>query len=126
MKKIKIVDDMVNSHTLTYVRPEFVLLMEEILAYGHRKHASESFQSAVLTQDFQRRGDRLSSNTILHHIHAHALDYEQRIPHDHFSDLAHQLAAIAVNAMMECYFLIGEERAKLEEVGESRSPETEE
>ena len=123
---MRIIIEDVSAQEMEYVRPEFVLLMEEILAYGHRKHASESFQSAVLAQDFQRRGDRLSSNTILHHIHAHALDYEQRIPHDHFSDLAHQLAAIAVNAMMECYFLIGEERAKLEEVGESRSPETEE
>ena len=98
----------------TYLRPEFLDLMEEILAYGHQKHSTESFQSAVLAGNHIRLGDRLSTNTILTHIHLHALDYEQEVLHDHFDDLEHQLAAIAVNAMMECYFLLGEQRDKIE------------
>ena len=123
--KLLIVEDNNNFRDVKYVRPEFVVLMEEILAYGHSKHRAESFQTAVEQGNHIRVGDRLQSNRILHHIHQHALDYEQEVLHDHFHDLEHQLAAVSVNAMMECYFLLGESRDNMDVQGESRSPDSE-
>jgi len=111
-----------------HLNPKFLELMDELMHYGATKHKENSFQAQVARGSFERPGPRWTSNTILSHIHKHALDYEQEVLHDHFSDLEHQLAAIAVNAMMECYFLLGESRDRIDSATGSAdaSPEKEE
>lgn len=81
---------------------EFWRLMAEIADYGDAKHGEGNWKKHKAT------GDQLPINHAADHIRL----YLEKIPHDHFGTLKHQLAAVAYNAMMECYWIIREEREK--------------
>lgn len=74
----------------------FLHAMAEILALGAAKYGDYNWQQSRLT------GEKGPIN----HIYDHLRQYRQEIPHDVFPDLEHQLAAVAVNAMMEYWYVV--------------------
>ena len=93
---------------------EFYQLMEELLDYGEEKHGAASFQAIVASGKIERT-DRLRN--CLFHSAEHIKAYNLQEPHDKFGDLEHQLAAVAVNAMIEFILM----RAEKEKSSESQS-----
>ena len=93
---------------LSKIYEDFFNIMLELLEYGEEKHKENSFQQIVLKPDFKRT-QRLSKDEIAYHLVTHYREYAQGKPHDKFNDLEHQLAAVAINAMME-YVISKKER----------------
>jgi len=83
---------------------EFMQAMNDIGKYGFEKYGKDSFQSRVQIGDNSRYMNRVEAAVILAHAKEHIDSYLLKIPHDHFGDLKHQLAAVAFNAMMEFHF----------------------
>jgi len=74
---------------------EFLQLMEEMMAYGALKHGHQAYDQVP------ERHERIETESIKLHAGTHFREYISGVPHDHFCTLAHQLAAAAVNPMME-------------------------
>ena len=89
---------------LDFLDKRFLALMNDIGVLGHLAHPIDP----LLTGDRARRVKRHTRESLLSHAHQHVADYEAGIPHDHFGDLEHQLAAAAFNLLMEVYFSRGE------------------
>ena len=90
---------------LEFLSPGFLRAMNDIGRYGFEKYGEQSFQARRLKGDTSR-GDmkRTTPQAIADHAREHFSMYLNHIPHDHFGTDAHQLAAVAFNAMMEFYF----------------------
>lgn len=74
----------------------FIKLLAEIAHYADAKYG----------QTEQYTGARLvGEKSPLNHIAEHMRAYMAQEPHDHFTDPAYHLAAIAYNAMMEYFYL---------------------
>jgi hypothetical protein len=81
---------------------EFLEAMNDIWKYGLEKYEESSFQGRALKGNTSRPPiDRCKPEEIARHAKEHFDMYLQKIPHDHFNTLSHQLAAVAFNAMME-------------------------
>lgn len=92
------------SNLYEFLDPEFLILMDEIGRYGHEKQPVDG----LLFGNRARLIPRHRKEQILNHARQHITDYENGIPHDHFGDASHQLAAAAFNLLMEFYFSQGE------------------
>lgn len=89
---------------LDFLLPEFLQAMNDIGRYGLEKYGEDSFQARRIKGDTSRKLKRCSSQEIADHAIEHFSMYLNHDPHDHFGTDAHQLAAVAFNAMMEFYF----------------------
>lgn len=87
-----------------FLSETFLNAMEDIGRYGYQKHKENSFKSMLAGGNTTRKIDRHQTEEIMRHARNHTLEYEAGIPHDHFDDLLHQLAAVAFNAMVEAQF----------------------
>jgi len=88
---------------LEMLSPDFLKAMNEIGEYGFKKYGERSFQARSLKGDRERDG-RTTAEAMAEHARLHFNDYLKHVPHDHFGDELHQLAAVAFNAMMEAHF----------------------
>lgn len=103
-----------------FLSESFLEAMNDIGRYGHQKYGEQSFQHRRLQGDTSRGNmERTTSRSIADHATNHFAMYLRGEAHDHFRTRRHQLAAVAFNAMMECYF------AELEHEGRSLSADEE-
>lgn len=79
---------------------EFFQAIEQLLDYGEQKHKENSFQRLIQNPEFKRT-ERLEPTTLSAHSRVHWIDYLKGIPHDYFGNRLHQLAAVAVQPLME-------------------------
>lgn len=79
---------------------EFFRLQYNLLKYGEEKHKEDSFQQLVSKPGFTRTF-RLNKAELAEHSNNHFIEYLMGKPHGHFKNLDYQLAAVAVNSMME-------------------------
>ena len=97
------------SNPYEFLDTKFLELMNDIGRYGHEKYGVNSFHARAWLGDKSRGGlKRTQSAEILQHARQHSEDYKNKITHDHFGTLDHQLAAAAFNLLMEFYFSQGE------------------
>jgi len=90
-----------------FLDESFLQAMNDIGRYGFEKYGPQSFQQRRLNGDRGRgplESTRTGSQKIADHAREHFSMYLNHEPHDHFGTDAHQLAAVAFNAMMEFYF----------------------
>jgi hypothetical protein len=93
-----------------FLSTAFLQAMNDIGRYGAEKYGEESSEHRRLLGDKSRgKNPRTSTQSISDHIRGHLSEYQNKVKHDHFGDEAHQLAAVAFNAMMEFYFANSEE-----------------
>lgn len=88
-----------------FLSEQFMDAMNDIGKYGHEKYGEQSFHYRR-TQGDSSRGEmaRTTSEAIAEHAAQHFSMYLLDDVHDHFRTRKHQLAAVAFNAMMECFF----------------------
>jgi hypothetical protein len=88
-----------------FLRPAFLLAMNDIGRYGNEKYGADSFVQRANVGD-RSRGNlkRTTSQAIADHCTEHFNQYLSHVAHDYFGTDKHQLAAVAFNAMMEFYF----------------------
>lgn len=82
----------------------FLDAMGDICQYGYEKHKEKSFQHQRLLGSHERTGPRVWAESLAEHAYDHFRMYLDGQLHDHFHTRKHQLAAVAVNAMMEYFF----------------------
>lgn len=85
-----------------FLNEDFLACMDEILRYGQQAHAPNAINP---NQPRERlSGRRWMKEELVRHSKQHASAYERGESHDHFGTLKHQLAAAAVNLMLEFVF----------------------
>lgn len=81
---------------LPFLSAKFLEAMNDLMRYGYEKYGPFP----------EKREDhvnpaRVKNSELAHHAQEHFAEYLFGIPHDHFDTRRHQLAAVAINAMME-------------------------
>ena len=79
--------------------PAFLEAMNDLMRYGQEKYGD-----LPATREKHACPARVYSGAMEMHAADHFQMYLMDIPHDHFGTQKHQLAAVAVNAMMEFHF----------------------
>jgi len=79
---------------------EFFQLILDLIVLGEQKYSVDSFQTKIIRGDITRT-ERLSAEVLEDHSATHYDEYQRGVLHDHFHDLQHQLAAVAVNPLIE-------------------------
>ena len=82
----------------------FLDAMNDICQYGYEKYKEKSFQHQQLLGSHERTSERVEAVELANHSATHFEMYLDGVKHDHFHTKKHQLAAVAVNAMMEYFF----------------------
>lgn len=86
-----------------FINEDFLVCMEDILRYGQHVHASNAINPKRPHERLS--GRRWAKEELIRHSRQHASAYKNGEVHDHFETLEHQLAAAAVNLMLEFSFL---------------------
>lgn len=98
----------------------FFKMILDLLNWGEEKHKEDSFQQLIKLENFERTF-RLNSSELASHSVKHWHNYLDGEVHDHFKTLEYQLAAAAVNPLMEFVILQKEKLQKLKEENEKSS-----
>lgn len=91
------------SQQYEYLDPDFLALMNEVARLGFEKHGPNSFHARRMAGD-HTRSSRMTTAEIKRHSGEHFEAYEKGEKHDRLYTLKHQLAAVALNSMMEFFF----------------------
>jgi hypothetical protein len=88
----------------SFLNKKFLEAMNDISRHGFEKHGENSFEAKRRRGDLTRSDKRHETEEIQFHAREHFSDYAHGIQHDHFHTLVHQLAASAINCMIEAEF----------------------
>jgi hypothetical protein len=82
-----------------FLNPDFLEAMNDIGRLGHEVYGANAIEARNGTSRIPRHQENML------HAYRHITAYEDGVKHDHFGDLAHQLAAVAYNCLIEFHYL---------------------
>lgn len=91
------------SNQYEYLDPAFLEALNELARLGFEKHGANSYHARRMAGD-RTRSECMTVAEIMRHSKEHFEAYARGEKHDRLYTLKHQLAAVALNPMIEFFY----------------------